>query len=90
MEPLVGMDALSLDLASRRSAHIYLLSAKSDFQHAELIREMNTGIDSGVLTRWQKLRLEELMGELAGAEEILIEVQEELTVVMGTYDLGEE
>lgn len=90
MEPLVGLHALSLDLASRRCARIYLLSAKSDLMHAELIREMKTGIDSGVLTRWQKLRLEELVGELAGVEEILKEVQEELTVVMGTYNVGEE
>lgn len=90
MEPLVGMDAPSLDLASWRYARIYLLSAKSDLQHAELIREMNTRIDSGVLTRWQQLRLVELMGELAGVEETLIEVQEELTVAMGTYDFGEE
>lgn len=84
------MNALSLDLPTRRCARAYLVSAKSDLKQADLIREMNTGMDSAVLTRWQKLRLEELVGELAGVEEILVEVKEELTEVMGTYNIREE
>lgn len=46
-------------------------------------------MDSGMLTRLQTLRFEELVGELAGAEEIPVEVEEDLAEVMGAYDVGE-